>query len=221
MSARSQAETVTATVKFPHRSRRGVLLGLTVPQLIVAGLTGLLLLAVITTRGVVGALQLIPLWSAIALLVFVRKRGRSLADWTPIVLRYALRRMRGQLIWLARPSRRPVREGHLNLPGTSASLRVVTAPDRRYGAVHDPHTGSLTAVVKVSSRAYALLDPGTQNANVAGWGRALAALARTGHVARIQVVERTVPDSGDALRRYWEEHGLSPTPRSRARSTPS
>ncbi|MGW4305931.1 SCO6880 family protein [Streptomyces californicus] len=212
MSARSQAETATATVKFPHRSRRGVLLGLTVPQLIVAGLTGLLLLAVIMTRGVVGALQLIPLWSAIALLVFVRKRGRSLADWTPIVLRYALRRMRGQLIWLARPSRRPVREGHLNLPGTSASLRVVTAPDRRYGAVHDPHTGSLTAVVKVSSRAYALLDPGTQNANVAGWGRALAALARTGHVARIQVVERTVPDSGDALRRYWEEHGLPDTP---------
>ena len=115
--------------------------------------------------------------------------------------------MRGQLIWLARPSRRPVREGLLHLPGTAASLRVVTAPDRRYGAVHDPDTGTLTAVVKVSSRAYALLDPGTQNANVDGWGRALAALARTGQVARIQVIERTVPDSGDALRRYWEEHG--------------
>lgn len=200
-------QTVTATVKFPHRSKRGILLGLTAPQLTAVTLTGLLLLAVILTRGILGALELVPLWAVIALFVFVRSRGRSLADWTPVIVRYMLRRARGQLLWLARPSRRPVREGLLHLPGTAASLRVVTSPDRRYGAVHNPGTGTLTAVVKVSSRAYALLDPGTQNANVAGWGRALAALARTGQVARIQVVERTVPDSGDALRRYWEEHG--------------
>ncbi|MFI7891260.1 SCO6880 family protein [Streptomyces sp. CACIS-1.16CA] len=202
----------TPTVKFPHRSRRGVLLGLSVPQLVVAGLTGLLLLAVILARGVVGALQLIPLWAVIALLVFVRHRGRALADWAPIVVRYALRRMRGQLVWLTRPSRRPTREGLLHLPGTAASLRVTTAPDGKYGAVHNPHTGTLAAVAKVSSRAYALLDPGTQQANVGGWGRALAALARTGQIARIQVIERTIPDSGDALRRYWEEHGRPDTP---------
>ncbi|MFE3381480.1 SCO6880 family protein [Streptomyces anulatus] len=210
MSGKHQSS--TPTVKFPHRSRRGVLLGLTVPQLAVAGLTGLLLLAVILARGVVGALQLIPLWAVIALLVFVRHRGRALADWAPIVVRYALRRMRGQLVWLTRPSRRPTREGLLHLPGTAASLRVNTAPDGKYGAVHNPHTGTLTAVVKVSSRAYALLDPGTQQANVGGWGRALAALARTGQIARIQVIERTIPDSGDALRRYWEEHGRPDTP---------
>ncbi|MFE7369322.1 SCO6880 family protein [Streptomyces anulatus] len=210
MSGKHQSS--TPTVKFPHRSRRGVLLGLSVPQLVVAGLTGLLLLAVILARGVVGALQLIPLWAVIALLVFVRHRGRALADWAPVVVRYALRRMRGQLVWLTRPSRRPTREGLLHLPGTAASLRVTTAPDGKYGAVHNPHTGTLTAVVKVSSRAYALLDPGTQQANVGGWGRALAALARTGQIARIQVIERTIPDSGDALRRYWEEHGRPDTP---------
>ncbi|MFC8225171.1 SCO6880 family protein [Streptomyces sp. NPDC057287] len=210
MSGKHQSS--TPTVKFPHRSRRGVLLGLTVPQLAVAGLTGLLLLAVILARGVVGGLQLIPLWAVIGLLVFVRHRGRALADWAPIVVRYALRRMRGQLLWLTRPSRRPTREGLLHLPGTAASLRVTTAPDGKYGAVHNPHTGTLTAVVKVSSRAYALLDPGTQQANVGGWGRALAALARTGQIARIQVIERTIPDSGDALRRYWEEHGRPDTP---------
>lgn len=212
MSVNPQAEVTTATVKFPHRSRRGILLGLTAPQLIIAGLAGLLLLSVILARGVIGALELIPVWAAIALLVFVRHRGRALADWTPIVTRYLVRRLRRQLVWLTRPSHRPVREGLLHLPGTAASLRVVTAPDRRYGAVHDPHAGTLTAVVKVSSRAYALLDPGTQNANVNGWGRALAALARTGQVARVQVIERTVPDSGDALRRYWEENGRPDTP---------
>ncbi|MEV1011584.1 SCO6880 family protein [Streptomyces sp. NPDC049881] len=201
-----------ATVKFPHRPTRGVLLGLTAAQLVVCGMTGLLLLAVISTQGILGALVLTPLWAAVALLVFLRREGRSLADWMPIVARYALRRARGQLLWVARPSQRPVREGLLYLPGTGASLRAVTAPDRRFGAVHDPHSGTLTAVVRVSAHAYALLDPGTQQANVSAWGRLLAALARTGQVARVQVLERTVPDSGDAIRRYWSEHGSADAP---------
>ena len=175
MTELAQAE---AIVKFPHRPKRGILLGLTAPQLVICALTGVLLLAVILTRGVAVALELLPLWVVVALLALVRHSGRSLADWTPIAVRYGLRRLRGQVLWLARPSRRPVREGLLHLPGTAASLRVVSAPDRRYGAVHNPHTGTLTAVAKVSSRAYALLDPGTQKANVAGWGRLLAALSR-------------------------------------------
>ncbi|MGW3073951.1 SCO6880 family protein [Kitasatospora sp. NPDC001132] len=208
----STPDTTPASVKFPHRSKRGILLGLSAPQLITTAAAGLLLLTVLTTRGVTGALQFLPVWGAIAPFVFVRYRGRTLADWAPIAARYALRRFRGQLVWLVRPSSRPVREGLLHLPGSAASLRVVTAPDRRYGAVHDPHAGTLTAIVKVSSRAYALLDPGTQNANVNGWGRALAALARTGQVARIQVIERTVPDSGDGLRRHWEENGHPDAP---------
>ncbi|SFC59723.1 SCO6880 family protein [Streptomyces aidingensis] len=201
-----------ATVKFPHRSRRGVLLGLTAPQLVATAATGVLLMAVILTAGVTGTLQLLPLWAAVALGVFVRHRGRALADWAPIAARYAARRLTGQLVWLARPSTRPRRAGLLHLPGTAASLRVIASPDGRYGAVHDPHHATLTAVVKVSSRAFALLDPATQNANVAGWGRALAALARTGQIARVQVLERTVPDSGDALHRYWAEHGDPDTP---------
>ncbi|MFJ9131244.1 SCO6880 family protein [Streptomyces sp. NPDC102340] len=201
-----------ATVKFPHRSRRGVLLGLTAPQLTVVAATGLLLLTVLLSASVIGALKLFPLWVLALAGVFVRHRGRALADWAPIVIRYVLRRLRGQLVWLARPSSRPLREGLLQLPGTAASLRVVTAPRGRFGAVHDPHHGTLTAVVKVSSRAYALLDPATQSSNVSGWGRTLAALARTGHIARVQVLERTVPDSGDALHRYWSEHGDAATP---------
>jgi hypothetical protein len=64
----------------------------------------------------------------------------------------------GPLIWLARPSTRPRCEGLLHLPGTAASLRVVAAPRGAFGAVHDPHHDTLTAVVKVSSRAFALLE---------------------------------------------------------------
>lgn len=212
MTSDSFAPGGPATVKFPHRSRRGVLMGLSGPQVTGVAVTGLLLLATLLTSGIVGALKLIPVWAVLLAAVFVRYRGRSLADWTPIGLRYLLRRAKGQLLWLARPATRPRREGLLHLPGTAASLRVVSSPDGRMGAVHDPHQATLTAVVRVSARAFALLDPAAQAANVAGWGRTLAALARTGHIARIQVLERTVPDSGDALNRYWAEHGNSSAP---------
>ncbi|NED86956.1 hypothetical protein G3I76_43550, partial [Streptomyces sp. SID11233] len=74
-------------------------------------------------------LELLPLWGLLALIVFARHRGRTLADWAPVVTRYAVRRVRRQLVWLTRPAQRPRREGLLHLPGTAASLRVVTAPD--------------------------------------------------------------------------------------------
>jgi hypothetical protein len=206
------SEEAPVAVRFPHRSKRGVLLGLTWPQLVVAATILILLLLTMMTLGLVGALKLIPIWAALSGLVIVRYRGRSLAEWTPIAGRFAARRARGQLVWLARPATRPRLAGVLHLPGTAASVRVVTTPDGELAAVHDPHAATLTAVVRIASRAFALLDPGMQNHNVHGWGRVLASMARTGQIARLQVLERTVPSSGDALQRYWAEHGNPDAP---------
>ncbi|WP_425442568.1 SCO6880 family protein [Streptomyces colonosanans] len=203
-----------ATVKFPHRSRRGILFGLTLPQLLcVSGALALLLVMVIST-GLLGAIALSPLWAAVVVVVAIRRQGRSLIDWAPIVARYVRRRHSGQSLWLARPVTRPRQDGILHLPGAAASLKVVTPGDSANGAaaVHDPHQQTLTAVARVSSRAFALLDAATQNHNVNGWGRALAGIARTGHVATVQVLERTVPDSGDTLSRHWTQHGRPEAP---------
>ncbi|WP_328865132.1 SCO6880 family protein [Streptomyces sp. NBC_00304] len=202
------------TVKFPHRSRRGILLGLTLPQLtLVSGTLALLLMTVIST-GLLGAVALTPLLAASGALVAIRRHGRSLIDWAPIVARYAQRRRTGQTLWLARPVTRPRQDGVLHLPGTAASLKVVTPGDSANGAaaVHDPHRQTLTAIARVTSRAFVLLDPATQNQNVNSWGRALAGIARTGHIATVQVLERTVPDSGDTLTRHWAQNGQPQTP---------
>lgn len=208
------APAIPITVKFPRRSRRGILLGLTAPQLaLISSALTLLLLTVIST-GVLGAIVLAPLWAAVTALVVIRRQGRSLIDWAPIVIRYAHRRRTGQTLWLARPVSRPRQDGMLHLPGTAASLTVVTPGDSANGAaaVHDPHRQTLTAVARVSSRAFALLDPGTQNSHVNGWGRALAGLAHSGQVCTVQVLERTVPDNGDTLARHWAQHGRPDTP---------
>ncbi len=199
------------TVKFPARSRRGILLGLSLPQLVLVSTALTLLLAAVVTAGLLGAVVLAPLWIATAILVGVRRDGRSLIDWAPLVTRYAHRRRTGQTLWRNRPASRPQVEGLLHLPGTAAALRVATASSGA-ASVHDPHSQTLTAVARVSSRAFALLDPATQNANVGAWGRALAGIARTGRVATVQVLERTVPDSGDSLARHWAEQGSPQTP---------
>ncbi|WP_416530377.1 SCO6880 family protein [Streptomyces coelicoflavus] len=202
------------TVKFPHRSRRGILLGLSLPQLLLVSATLAVLLLTVISTGLLGAVVLAPLWAASGALVAIRRHGRSLIDWAPIVTRYAHRRRTGQTLWLARPVTRPRQDGILHLPGTTASLKVVTPGDSANGAaaVHDPHQQTLTAIARVSSRAFALLDPATQNHNVSSWGRALAGIARTGHIATVQVLERTVPDSGDTLTRHWTHHGQPQTP---------
>ncbi|MEW2079108.1 SCO6880 family protein [Streptomyces sp. NPDC013433] len=202
------------TVKFPHRSRRGILLGLSLPQLVLVSCMLALLLMTVISTGLLGAVALAPLWAASGALVAIRRHGRSLIDWAPIVTRYAHRRRTGQTLWLARPVTRPRQDGVLHLPGTAASLKVVTPGDSANGAaaVHDPHQQTLTAIARVTSRAFALLDPATQNHNVSSWGRALAGIARTGHIATVQVLERTVPDSGDTLTRHWTHNGQPQTP---------
>ncbi|WP_411574845.1 SCO6880 family protein [Streptomyces fradiae] len=202
------------TVKFPHRSRRGILLGLSLPQLILVSASLALLLVTVVSTGLLGAVALAPLWAASAALVAIRRNGRSLIDWMPIVARHAHRRRTGQTLWLARPVTRPRQDGVLHLPGSAASLKVVTPGDSANGAaaVHDPHQQTLTAIARVTSRAFALLDPATQNHNVTSWGRALASIARSGHLATVQVLERTVPDSGDTLTRHWTQNGQPQAP---------
>ncbi|MFI9755749.1 SCO6880 family protein [Streptomyces collinus] len=210
----SDLSVAPVTVKFPHRSRRGILLGLSLPQLVLVSCALALLLVTVVSTGLLGAIALAPLWAAVTALVAIRRHGRSLIDWAPVVARHVQRRRTAQTLWLARPVTRPRQDGILHLPGTAASLRVVTPGDSANGAaaVHDPHRQTLTAIARVSSRAFALLDPATQNHNVNGWGRALAGIARTGHIATVQVLERTVPDSGDTLARHWAEQGRPEAP---------
>ncbi|MDX3854922.1 hypothetical protein PV679_30555 [Streptomyces sp. AK02-01A] len=208
----SQHSVPPLIVKFPHRSRRGILLGLSLPQLVLVSCTLALLLMTVVSTGLLGAIALTPLWAASGALVAIRRHGRSLVDWAPIVARYVLRRCTVQTLWLARPVSRPRQDGLLHLPGTAASLRVVTPAGTQAAAVHDPHRQTLTAIARVTSRAFALLDPATQNHNANSWGRALAGIARTGHIATVQVLERTVPDSGNTLTRHWTQNGQPQTP---------
>jgi hypothetical protein len=65
----------------------------------------------------------------------------------------------------------------------------------------------LTVVTEVTHPAFILLDAGEQERRVTSWGRVLATVCRSGRIATLQVLERTLPDSGSGLAEWWAEHG--------------
>lgn len=195
-----------APVQFSRLTRRGVLLGLSLPQLIVLGVAILTVVAALYTAGGMGLAWTSPLWCASALLAVVPAGGRKMVEWVPIMARWVWRAYLGQLLFRRRIVR-PRPAGTLALPGDAAALREWEDPETGAAMIHDPHTQTLTVILGVSHPAFVLLDPGEQQRRVSGWGRVLASACRSGRIARIQVSERTLPDSGTGLAEWWRQHG--------------
>jgi hypothetical protein len=190
-------------VKFSRLSRRGVLLGLSGLQLVMCSIgAGSLVLGLY-----VGALLLaFPVIALCAVLAFVGVGGRKLIEWGPIGVRWLWRSTGGQLVYRRRISR-PRPAGTLALPGDAARLRQWLDPETSAVMVHDPQGATLTAVIGVTHPAFVLLDPAEQERRVVSWGRVLATACRSGRIASVQVMERTLPDSGKGLAQWWETHG--------------
>jgi hypothetical protein len=190
-------------VKFSRLSRRGVLLGLSGLQLTMAGMAAAALVLGLYAGAVVIAVPVIALCVTFAL---VSIGGRKLIEWTPIAARWLWRSAGGQLIYRRRIVK-PRPAGTLALPGDAARLRQWLDPETGAVMVHDPHAAALTAIVGVSHPAFVLLDPAEQERRVVSWGRVLATTCRSGRITSVQVMERTLQDSGKGLSQWWDSHG--------------
>lgn len=204
MNARSSAgDSGLSPVKFSRLAQRGVLIGLSAPQLVVVGIAAAALILGLYAGVLVLA---IPIIGACAGLAFVTIGGRKLIEWTPIAALWCWRSAGGQLIYRRRITK-PRPAGTLALPGDVARLRQYVDPETGAVMVHDPHAQTLTATVGVSHPAFVLLDPAEQQRRVVSWGRVLATTCRSGRIAALQVSERTLPDSGKGLSQWWDTHG--------------
>ena len=197
-----------ATVQFSRLTRRGLMLGLSLAQLIVLGIGLVFAVTALYTIGGAGLLWTSPVWGLCLLTAAVPIAGRNTTEWAPIVLRWLQRRATGQTEY-RRALMRPRPAGTLALPGDAASLREWVDDETGAAMIHDPHQHLLSAILAVSHPAFVLLDPGDQQRRVDNWGRVLASACRSGRIARVQVSERTVPDSGTGLAQWWKEHGTS------------
>lgn len=62
-------------------------------------------------------------------------------------------------------------------------------------------------VCEITHLAFVLLDPAEQERRVTAWGRVLATVCHSGRIATLQILERTLPDSGTGLAEWWTTHG--------------
>ncbi len=193
-------------VKFSRLPRRGVLLGLSGPRLVTAGLGLLVLVVALSVAGGAGVAWTSPLWAGAAALTWSRVAGRPAFEWAPVVAHWLVRRAAGQTRYRRRMRPRPA--GTLALPGDAAALRQYDDPVSGAVMIRDPHAATLTAVLDVTHPAFVLLDPAEQQRRVEGWGRVLAAACRSSRLARVQVLERTLPDSGSGLAAWWRQRGV-------------
>jgi hypothetical protein len=147
-----------------------------------------------------------PLIGVCVVLTFVSLGGRKVVEWAPIGLLWLWRSAGGQLVYRRRVVK-PRPAGTLALPGDAARLRQWVDVETGAVMVHDPHAATLTAIIGISHPAFILLDPAEQERRVVSWSRVLATACRSGRIASVQVMERTLPDSGKGLAQWWDSHG--------------
>lgn len=193
-------------VKFSRLTRRGILLGLSASQLVTLGVGVLALVGAFYAGGGILIAYTAPVWVLSAVLTWMPIGGRPVVEWLPVAGWWLWRTTGGQLLYRRRiVAPRPA--GTLALPGDMARLREHVDPETGAGMIHDPHHATLTVVCEIRHPAFVLLDPAEQHRRVTSWGRVLATVCRSGRIATLQVLERTLPDSGTGLAEWWAAHG--------------
>lgn len=196
-------------VLFAPRPRRGVIVGLQPGQLVVLAVALLVAIPAVYTGGAVRLAVTAPVWGAMVAVAFVTVAGRSLVSWAPIAVHHVWRAAGRQLRYRVRVPR-PPRAGRLALPGEVAGLRLYVHPGMAAAMVHDPAARTLTAALRVrSAGTFVLADPREQERRADAWGGLLAGYCTGGRmVGRIQVLERTMPESGISADAFWRAHGV-------------
>jgi len=164
--------------------------------------------AAVYSTGIRGVVITAPFWTVLVASALVPVGGRVVVDWLPTVAHWLLRLALRQDRYLSRPLKpRPV--GTLALPGDAGALRVLEDDTSGAAMIHDPHARRLTAVLRVEHPAFVMLGTSEQAGRSGRWGRALAGLCQSGRIARVQVLESAVPDSGRGVADWWSAHGVA------------
>ena len=195
------------TYRLAARTSGTVVFGLVVEQLAILGAGGLFAIVVtVKTASIVGLLAAAGVAGVCATIAFVPWRGRPIFEAIPVVARYALRRVRRRHQWVA-----PIpfiastgERGRREIPPCLDGLEIVTVERPSWAGtncgplalVADQTTSTLTAVVTVRGREFALLDESDQHQRIASWGRILGQFARDASpVARIAWYEHCTTGS--------------------------
>ena len=220
---------------FGPLERRGLILGLSTGQ--VATLGGAGLLSIIELRMLppfaAAVVAVLILLSAVAV-TFWPVAGRPLQAWLPLLVGYSLRRMGGRYLFASEAHLR----GHLVVVSDGGGALEALPPEERpesvrglrilearageeqapVGVIKDPRRHTYVGVLRVRGRSFNLLDEAGQAAAISGWASILAGFAlRSSPITRLQWIERTLPDEGQAIARHFRERAAVDAPQAALR----
>jgi len=167
----------------------------------------------------------IALWPAAVVLgvaAFARIGGRTVDEWLVAAVSFGVGRFRGQHKFasaafapIARAA--PADPPPMDLPGILAPLRILEAElgsgGGRMAVIHHRHDRTYTAVARIRFPGIGLVDSARRDQRVAGWGALLSGLCSEGNpIVRVQALQRIVPASGAALRRWHIDHLAADAP---------
>lgn len=192
------------TTRFGRLESRAVLLGLSGAQLVVVAVATLIAVTAVYSAGMAGLVAAAPMWVLLLLAGTVSVGGRPVVAWVPLLGQWRARTFLGATSAAAVPA--PVSPEGFVVPGIAGRLEVVDCPRLGAALVADRRTGTISAVVAVSSTGFVLVDGAEQEHKVALWGRVLAALCQQPTVMRVQLLTRTRPSGLSQARHWWRSH---------------
>jgi len=162
------------------------------------------------------AIVLWPTALTLAATALIRVQGRTGDEWLAGLVSYHLITLRRQHRYVGGPFAPPADgEGHVELPGILAPLRLLSVPAARrdLAIICHSYDRTYTAVARVRFPGIGLADSARQEQRVAGWGALLASLCAEGSpLTRVQALQRLVPESGVALRSWHDAHAVPGAP---------
>jgi len=211
---------------FGPLDRRALLLGLRGSQVAVLGAALLVVLAVMAG---VSAPANVPVAFAVAavaaLVCFLPVADRTLEEWAPVTLRWASQRLSGGHRFQSKaPSlgHSSAGEATADLPATLQGIEILAAEaalGRQIGVIADRRGDTYTALLAVAGEAFALRESSEKTRLLAGWDSVLRSFGgEASPIQRVQWLERTAPDDGDALGRDLRARIAVPLSSAMARS---
>jgi len=198
----SDSSRIIEAVKFPRYERRGLFMGLKWYQLLWLASGVLVASLASAVRGPAGLFASGPLWLALILFGLLQYSRIPYPVWVSHAVLFFYRAMARQTRFLARPER-AVLAGRLALPGGLGSLELRrTALGEAF--IVDAHGREAIAVLRCSTRSFALLDADEKAWAVQAWSRVQAGMAQRTSIARIAVQDYTIPYPACALRDFYE-----------------
>lgn len=204
---------------FGPRAETSVILGLRPGQVVVlnTGLAAAVACLILVPVGANVALAAAAVLAAATVAFVPVAGGRTVEQWAPVALRGAWRRTARTTGWRSpAPTNGRSRSGDQSAcppPGLGGVHIVgVDVGPGELGVAHEPSKGAYTALVQADGDGLGLLDSADQRQRLAAWSEVLAGFGgEASPIARIQWVQRSVPDDGDELARDLGDRAAVPT----------